>query len=180
MAQFKDSRTWANLMAAFAGESQANTKYGYYASQARKDGYNQIGDIFELTSHNESEHAKLWFKLLHNGAVPKTDANLADAIEGENFEWTSMYKGFAEVAREEGYADIAAQFDRVAAIEKEHEGRYQHLLDRIKNGQVYRREDQQKWICMNCGHTLTGLSAPQACPVCAHPQAYFQIEATNF
>jgi rubrerythrin len=180
VAEFKDSRTWANLNAAFSGESQAYTKYGYYASQARKDGLNQIADLFELTAHNEREHAKLWFKQLHGGGVPKTDANLADAAAGEHYEWTDMYKGFAEEARAEGYDAIAAQFDKVAAIEKEHEERYLLLLDRVKEGLVFRRADEQIWICMNCGHIHHGVSAPPICPTCAHPQAYFEIRAENY
>ncbi|MDR1569578.1 MAG: rubrerythrin family protein [Oscillospiraceae bacterium] len=180
MAEFKDSRTWANLMAAFSGEAQAYTKYSYYASQAKKDGLNQISDFFAQTAGNEKEHAELWFKYLHGNAIPKTDVNLADGIAGEHYEWTEMYDGFAKTAREEGYEKIAKQMEGVAAIEKLHEERYQKLLDNIKNGVVFQRPDEQTWICMNCGHVHHGTSAPAACPVCAHAQAYFQIEAQNY
>ena len=176
----KGSKTEANLMAAFAGESQARVKYGYYASKARNDGYEQIANIFQMTSDNEKEHAKIWFKLLHDGAVPDTMTNLSDAADGENYEWTDMYAGFAKTAREEGFDDIATRFDMVAAIEKEHEERYRKLLANIKEGLVFSREGDTVWICGNCGHIVIGKKAPQLCPVCSHPQAYFEIRAENF
>lgn len=175
----KGSRTEANLMAAFAGESQAAVKYGYYASKAKKDGYNQMAAIFEETAGNEKEHAKLWFKLLHGG-MPDTAANLADAAAGENYEWTDMYAEFAKVAREEGFEAIAVQFEGVAAVEKEHEQRYRKLLANIENGIVFSRDGDMLWQCLNCGHIHIGKQAPEMCPVCAHPQAYFQIKPENY
>ena len=178
--EFKGSRTEANLMAAFAGESQARNKYDYYASQAKKDGYVQIAAIFEETAKNEKEHAKLWFKLLHGGKVPTTTVNLKDAADGENFEWTDMYKKFAEEARAEGFEDIAKQFEGVAAIEKEHEERYRKLLSNIEGGLVFSREGDMIWQCSNCGHIHIGKKAPEVCPVCNHPQSYFQIMAENY
>ena len=178
--EFKGSRTEANLMAAFAGESQARNKYDYYASQAKKDGYVQIAAIFEETAKNEKEHAKLWFKLLHGGKVPTTTVNLNDAADGENFEWTDMYKKFAQEAREEGFEDIAAQFEGVAAIEKEHEERYRKLLANIEGGLVFSREGDTIWQCSNCGNVHIGKQAPEVCPVCNHPQSYFQIKAENY
>ena len=178
--ELKGSRTEANLMAAFAGESQARNKYDYYASQAKKDGYVQIAAIFEETAKNEKEHAKMWFKLLHGGKVPTTTANLKDAADGENFEWTDMYRKFAEEARAEGFEDIARQFEGVAAIEKEHEERYRKLLSNIEGGLVFSREGDMIWQCSNCGHIVVGKQAPEMCPVCAHPQAYFQIKAENY
>ena len=178
--EFKGSRTEANLMAAFAGESQARNKYDYYASQAKKDGYVQIAAIFEETAKNEKEHAKLWFKLLHGGKVPTTTTNLNDAADGENFEWTDMYKKFAEEARAEGFEDIAKQFEGVAAIEKEHEERYRKLLSNIEGGLVFSREGDMIWQCSNCGHIHIGKQAPEVCPVCNHPQSYFQIKAENY
>ena len=178
--EFKGSRTEANLMAAFAGESQARNKYDYYASQAKKDGYVQIAAIFEETAKNEKEHAKLWFKLLHGGKVPATTQNLNDAADGENFEWTDMYKKFAEEARAEGFEDIAKQFEGVAAIEKEHEERYRKLLSNIEGGLVFSREGDMIWQCSNCGHIHIGKQAPEVCPVCNHPQSYFQIKAENY
>ena len=178
--EFKGSRTEANLMAAFAGESQARNKYDYYASQAKKDGYVQIAAIFEETAKNEKEHAKLWFKLLHGGKVPATTQNLNDAADGENFEWTDMYKKFAEEARAEGFEDIAKQFEGVAAIEKEHEERYRRLLANIEGGLVFSREGDMIWQCSNCGHIHIGKQAPEVCPVCNHPQSYFQIKAENY
>lgn len=177
---FKGSRTEANLMAAFAGESQARNKYTYYASKAKKDGYEQIGNLFLETAENEKEHAKIWFKLLHDGAVPDTMANLADAAAGENFEWTDMYARMAKEAKEEGFTDIAILFEKVAAIEKEHEERYRALLANIKNGEVFKKPVKQVWQCANCGHIHEGDVAPELCPVCAHPQAYFQILAKNY
>jgi len=178
--EFKGSRTEANLMAAFAGESQARNKYDYYASQAKKDGYVQIAAIFEETAKNEKEHAKMWFKLLHGGKVPTTTQNLNDAADGENFEWTDMYKKFAEEARAEGFEDIARQFEGVAAIEKEHEERYRKLLANIEGGLVFSREGDMIWQCSNCGHIHIGKQAPEVCPVCNHPQSYFQIKAENY
>ena len=178
--EFKGSRTEANLMAAFAGESQARNKYDYYASQAKKDGYVQIAAIFEETAKNEKEHAKMWFKLLHGGKVSTTTQNLNDAADGENFEWTDMYKKFAEEAHAEGFEDIARQFEGVAAIEKEHEERYRKLLANIEGGLVFSREGDMIWQCSNCGHIHIGKQAPEVCPVCNHPQSYFQIKAENY
>ena len=175
----KGTRTEANLMAAYAGESQARVKYEYYASKAKKDGYQQIGELFMETSNNEKEHAKLWFKLLHGG-MPETTANLADAAAGENFEWTDMYAKFAKEAREEGFDDIAKMFEGVAAIEKTHEERYRKLLANIEGGLVFSREGDMIWECANCGHIHVGKEAPQVCPVCAHPQAYFKLRAENY
>ena len=176
----KGTKTEANLMTAFAGESQATNKYAYYASKAKKDGYVQIANIFEETSRNEREHAKLWFKLLHGGAVPGTMENLADAAAGENYEWTDMYATFAKEAREEGFEEIAFLFDGVAAIEKEHEERYRKLLANIEGGLVFSRDGDMIWQCGNCGHIHVGPKAPQVCPVCAHPQAYFELKANNY
>lgn len=178
--ELKGSKTEANLMAAFAGESQATNKYRYYASKAKKDGYVQIANIFEETANNEKEHAKLWFKLLHGGAVPGTVENLKDAAEGENYEWTDMYAEFAKVAREEGFEDIARQFEGVAAIEKEHEERYRKLLANIEGNLVFSKDGDVIWQCINCGHICIGQKAPQVCPVCAHPQSYFQVKAENY
>ena len=177
--ELKGSRTEANLMAAFAGESQATNKYTYYASKAKKDGYNQIAAIFSETAANEKEHAKLWFKLLHGG-MPSTLENLADAANGENYEWTDMYAEFAKVAREEGFDHIAALFDGVAAIEKEHEERYRKLIANIEGGLEFSRDGDVIWQCANCGHICVGKKAPEVCPVCAHPQSYFQIKAENY
>ena len=179
MADLKGSRTEANLMAAFAGESQARNKYTYYASQAKKDGYVQIANIFEETANNEKEHAKMWFKLLHGG-IGKTFDNLKDAAAGENYEWTDMYATFAKEAREEGFDYIADLFEGVAAIEKEHEERYLKLAENIEKGLVFAREGQVVWQCANCGHLHIGSEAPEVCPVCAHPQAHFQIKAENY
>ena len=176
----KGTKTEKNLMAAFAGESQAYTKYGYYASKAKKDGFVQIGNLFEETAHNEKEHAKIWFKLLHDGAVPGTMDNLKDAAAGENYEWTDMYDGFAKDAEEEGFADIARLFRGVAAIEKEHEERYRKLLANIEGGIVFSRDGDTIWKCGNCGHIVVGKNAPEVCPVCAHPKAYFEIKAENY
>ena len=177
--ELKGSRTEANLMAAFAGESQATNKYTYYASKAKKDGYNQIAAIFSETAANEKEHAKLWFKLLHGG-MPSTLENLADAANGENYEWTDMYSEFAKVAREEGFDHIATLFEGVAAIEKEHEERYRKLIANIEGGLVFSRDGDVVWQCANCGHICVGKKAPEVCPVCAHPQSYFQIKAENY
>lgn len=176
----KGSQTEINLQTAFAGESQAHTKYEYYASQAKKDGYEQIAALFLETSHNEKEHAKIWFKYLHGGEMPETLANLEDAAAGENYEWTEMYAQFAKEAKEEGFIRIAALFEMVGAIEKEHEERYNKLLQNLEAGQVFARGDEMMWICSNCGHIHFGKNAPQVCPVCAHPQAYFELRATNY
>ena len=172
--EFKGSRTQANLMAAFAGESQARNKYTYYASKAKKDGYEQIAAIFTETADNEKEHAKIWFKELHDGAVPSTIDNLRDAAAGENYEWTEMYKEFAEVAREEGFDRIASLFEMVGKIEKEHEERYNTLLKNLEEGIVFERSEEVVWVCRNCGHIHVGKSAPKVCPTCAHPQSYFE------
>lgn len=176
----KGSKTEANLMAAFAGESQARNKYTYYASKAKKDGYEQISDIFTLTANNEKEHAKIWFKLLHNGAVPETPDNLKDAAAGENYEWTDMYAGFAKDADAEGFTDIAKLFRMVADIEKEHEERYLQLLKNVEDKRVFQRSESKIWICKNCGHIHIGDSAPEVCPVCSHPRAYFEIKSENY
>ena len=178
--ELKGSRTEANLMTAFAGESQARNKYTYYASKAKKDGYVQIAQIFEETANNEKEHAKIWFKLLHDGGVPTTVENLKDAAEGENYEWTEMYAEFAVVAKEEGFDHIAALFEMVAKIEKEHEERYKKLLANIDGGVVFSKDNDIVWICSNCGHIHIGKKAPEICPVCAHPQAYFMERAENY
>ena len=180
MAELKGSKTEQNLKAAFAGESQAHTKYQYYASRAEKDGYQQIGAFFRETALNEKEHAKIWFKLLHGDEVPATTVNLKDAADGENFEWTDMYAGFAKTAKEEGHTTIALLFEMVGKIEKEHEERYRKLLANIESGAVFVRDGEQKWHCSNCGHIMTGSKSPEICPVCKHPKAYFQIRAENF
>ena len=177
---FKGSKTEANLRAAFAGESQARNKYDYYASQAKKDGYVQIAALFEETALNEKEHAKLWFKLLNGGKVPATTVNLADAAAGEHFEWTDMYAQFAKEAREEGFEAIAKQFEGVAAIEKAHEERYRKLLKNIEEGVVFTRDGDRIWQCRNCGHIHIGKQAPETCPVCNHPQSYFELKAENY
>ena len=178
--EFKGSKTEKNLMEAFAGESQARNKYSYYASKAKKDGYVQIAAIFEETAANEKEHAKLWFKYLHGGAVPDTAENLLDAAEGENYEWTDMYDRMAKEAEEEGFMEIAAKFAAVAKIEKEHEERYRKLLANVKDGLVFSRDQDMIWQCSNCGHIVVGKAAPEVCPVCVHPQSYFQIKAENY
>ncbi|HIY09628.1 MAG TPA: rubrerythrin family protein [Firmicutes bacterium] len=180
MKELKGTKTEANLMTAFAGESQARNKYTYYASQARKDGYVQIAKIFEETANNEKEHAKMWFKLLHGGAVPSTAENLLDAAEGENYEWTDMYAKMAEEAKEEGFDDIARLFAGVAAIEKEHENRYRKLLANVEGGLVFSRDGDTIWQCSNCGHIIIGKKAPEICPICSHPKAYFEIKAENY
>ena len=179
MANLKGTKTEANLMAAFAGESQARNKYTYYASKAKKDGYEQIAQLFLETANNEKEHAKIWFKLLHDG-IPSTVENLKDAADGENYEWTDMYATFAKDAREEGFDDIAFLFEQVGEIEKEHEARYRKLLANIESGLVFSRDGDMIWQCSNCGHIVVGKQAPEVCPVCAHPQAYFQIKAENY
>ena len=176
----ENSQTKKNLETAFAGESQAHTKYRYYSSQAKKDGYVQISDIFMETAKNESEHAKLWFKYLHGGAVPGTLDNLKDAAAGENYEWTTMYAEFAQTAEEEGFKEIAAKFKGVGAVEKAHEERYLKLAERVEKGEVFEREGVKVWKCLNCGHLHVGPTAPQLCPVCNHPQSYFEEQAINY
>lgn len=176
----KGSKTEANLMAAFAGESQARSKYTYYAAKARKDGYVQIANLFEETADNEKEHAKIWFKLLHGDAIPDTAANLADAAAGEHFEWTDMYASFARQAEEEGFLQIAALFRMVGEIEKAHEARYLRLLENVREGRVFSRDGDAIWQCTNCGHLVVGRKAPDICPVCRHPQSYFQLKAENY
>ena len=176
----KGTKTEANLMAAFAGESQARNKYTYYASKAKKDGYVQIANIFEETAANEKEHAKIWFKLLHDGAVPSTIENLKDAADGENYEWTDMYAKFAADARAEGFDKIATLFDEVGKIEREHEERYRKLLANIEGGLVFSKDNDTIWQCSNCGHIVVGKKAPDVCPVCDHPQSYFQVKAENY
>ena len=180
MMQLKGSKTEQNLMTAFAGESQARNKYTYYASKAKKDGYEQIAAIFEETAGNEKEHAKLWFKALHDGEIPSTAENLKAAAEGENYEWTEMYAEFARVAKEEGFDKLAAQFSMVGAIEKEHEARYNKLLKNIEDGIVFAREGKLYWQCRNCGYICELTAAPKLCPVCAHPQSYFELLKTNY
>lgn len=179
MKELKGSRTEANLMAAFAGESQARNKYTYYASKAKKEGYNQIAAIFEETAANEKEHAKMWFKLVHGG-IGSTAENLKDAAAGENYEWTDMYAQFAKEAREEGFDHIAELFEGVAKIEKEHEERYRKLVANLEKGEVFRKPDIVVWQCANCGHIHVAAEAPEVCPVCSHPKAYFQVKAENY
>ena len=176
--ELKGSRTEANLQSAFAGESMARNKYTYFASKAKKDGYEQIAALFEETANNEKEHAKIWFKLL--GGIKDTDANLLAAAEGENYEWTDMYATFAKEAREEGFTKIADLFEGVAAIEKEHEERYRTLLKNIGEDVVFSRDGDTIWKCRNCGHIVVGKKAPDVCPVCAHPKSYFEIKAENY
>ena len=178
--ELKGSKTEKNLMEAFAGESQARNKYTYYASKAKKEGYEQIADLFLETADNEKEHAKLWFKLLHDGDIPTTSENLKDAAEGENYEWTDMYDRFAKEAREEGFVEIAVLFEGVAKIEKEHEERYRKLLANVEDGIVFSRDGDKIWKCRNCGHIHIGKEAPEICPVCKHPKAYFEIKAENY
>ena len=179
MAELKGSKTEKNLETAFAGESMARNKYTYFASKARKEGYVQIANIFEETANSEKEHAKMWFKLL-NGGIGSTAECLEAAAEGENYEWTDMYDTFAKEAREEGFEEIARLFEGVAAIEKEHEERYRKLLANVENGLVFSKEGDTIWQCSNCGHIVIGKKAPEVCPVCAHPQAYFQVKAENY
>lgn len=176
--ELKGSKTEQNLITAFAGESQARNKYTYFASKAKKDGYVQISKIFEETANNEKEHAKIWFKLLDG--IGTTEENLKAAAEGENYEWTDMYKTFAEEARAEGFTKIAFLFEEVAKIEKEHEERYRALLANVEGGLVFSRDGDMVWICSNCGHIHIGKNAPEVCPVCAHPKAYFELRATNY
>jgi len=178
--ELKGSRTEANLLAAFAGESQARNKYTYYASKAKKDGYEQIAALFLETAENEKEHAKIWFKLLHDDGIPCTIDNLKDAAAGEKYEWTEMYAEFAKVAKEEGFDKIAYLFEAVGAIEKEHEERYNALLKNVEEGIVFSRDGDMVWKCRNCGHIHVGKNAPKMCPVCAHPESYFEIKAENY
>ena len=179
-SKLKGTKTEENLKAAFAGESQARNKYTYYASKAKKDGYEQIAAIFEETAGNEKEHAKLWFKYLHNGEVPTTVDNLKDAADGENYEWTDMYETFAKEAEEEGFEELAIKFRQVGEIEKHHEERYRKLLKNIEDEVVFSKDGDRIWICRNCGHVCVGKEAPKVCPVCAHPQSYFERKADNY
>ena len=178
--ELKGSKTEQNLMTAFAGESQARNKYSYYASKAKKDGYEQLAAIFEETANNEKEHAKLWFKWLHDGAVPDTKTNLQDAANGENYEWTEMYKEFAETAKEEGFDDLARLFKMVGEIEKHHEERYLKLLQNIEDDRVFKKDGDKIWVCRNCGYVYTGKEALEVCPVCAHPQSFMEVKADNY
>ena len=178
--ELKGSKTEQNLMAAFAGESQARNKYTYFASKAKKDGYEQIAAIFEETANNEKEHAKIWFKLLNGGEMPDTEANLLSAAEGENYEWTEMYDEFAKVAKEEGFDHIAYLFTEVGKIEKEHEERYRKLLKNIEDELVFSSEEDCIWVCRNCGHIVIGKKAPKVCPVCSHKESFFERKATNY
>ena len=178
--ELKGSKTEQNLMTAFAGESQARNKYTYFASKAKKDGYEQIAAIFEETANNEKEHAKIWFKLLNGGEVPSTTDNLKAAADGENYEWTDMYAEFAKVAKEEGFDRIAYLFEAVGAIEKEHEARYRKLLENVENGLVFSKDGDKIWQCRNCGHIVIGKDAPEVCPVCSHPKSYFEVKADNY
>lgn len=180
MKDLKGTKTEKNLQEAFAGESQARNKYTYFASKAKKDGYVQIGKIFEETANNEKEHAKIWYKLLNGGSVSDTATNLLAAAEGENFEWTDMYDRMAREAEEEGFDEIAAKFRAVGQIEKEHEARYRKLLANVKDGIVFSRDGEKMWQCSNCGHIVIGKQAPEECPVCNHPQSYFEIKAENY
>ena len=179
MKELKGTKTERNLMEAFAGESQARNKYSYWASKAKKDGYQQIAAIFEETAANEKEHAKMWFKLLEGGAIKSTPENLKAAAEGENFEWTDMYDRMAREAEEEGFTEIAEKFRGVAKIERAHEERYRKLLQNIEEGIVFSRDGDRIWQCRNCGHIVVGPKAPEVCPVCDHPQAYFELKAEN-
>ena len=180
MKDLKGTKTEKNLKEAFAGESMARNKYSYFASKAKKDGFVQMAAIFEETANNEKEHAKLWYKYLHGGAVPTTEANLEDAANGENYEWTDMYARMAKEAREEGFDEIAAKFEGVAAIEKEHEERYRKLLQNLRDKKVFSKDGDAVWQCANCGHIVIGKDAPEICPVCEHSQAYFQVRAENY
>ena len=178
--ELKGSKTEKNLMTAFAGESQARNKYTYYASKAKKDGYEQLAAIFEETANNEKEHAKLWFKELHGGAIPSTEENLKDAANGENYEWTEMYKEFAETAKEEGFDEIAFLFESVGQIEKHHEERYMKLVDNIDNNLVFQKDEETVWICRNCGHVYVAKTALKVCPVCKHPESFMEMKAENY
>ena len=176
----KGTKTEKNLLEAFAGESMARNKYTFFASKAKKDGYVQISKIFEETAGNEKEHAELWYKYLHDGEIPGTEANLADAADGENYEWTDMYDRMAKEAEEEGFKEIAAKFRMVGAIEKEHEARYRKLLENIEEGLVFSRDGDMVWQCSNCGHIVVGKKAPKICPACNHPQSYFELKKENY
>lgn len=178
--ELKGTKTEQNLKNAFAGESQAHTKYLYYASKAKKDGYEQIAALFEETAINEREHAKLWFKYLHDGGIPTTTENLADAAAGENYEWTDMYEGFAKTAEEEGFPELAARFRLVGEVEKHHEERYRALLKNVEMKEVFEKSDVKVWECRNCGHICVGTKAPEVCPVCNHPQSFFEVHAENY
>ena len=178
--ELKGSQTEKNLMAAFSGESEARNKYTYFASKARKEGYEQIAAIFEETALNEKEHAKIWFKLLNGGEIPSTLENLNAAAAGENYEWTDMYEGFAKTAKEEGFDRIAYLFEAVGKIEKEHEARYKKLIENLQDGLVFSKDGDKIWKCRNCGHIVIGKDAPAVCPVCNHPQSYFEIKAENY
>ena len=180
MKDLKGTKTEKNLQEAFAGESQARNKYTYFASKARKDGYEQIAAIFEETANNEKEHAKLWFKYLEGGELKDTKSNLEAAAAGENYEWTDMYARMAKEAEEEGFKEIAAKFRMVGAIEKHHEERYKKLVGNIEGGVVFSRDDERIWKCRNCGHIVVGKYAPKVCPVCNHPQSFFEIDAQNY
>lgn len=180
MKDLKGTKTEKNLQEAFAGESMARNKYTYFASKARKDGYEQIAAIFEETANNEKEHAKLWFKYLEGGDFKDTKSNLEAAAAGENYEWTDMYARMAEEAEEEGFKEIAAKFRMVGAIEKHHEERYKKLVGNLEGGVVFSRDDERIWKCRNCGHIVVGKFAPKVCPVCAHPQSFFEIDAQNY
>ncbi len=180
MKDLKGTKTEKNLQEAFAGESMARNKYTYYASKARKDGYEQIAALFEETANNEKEHAKLWFKYLQGGAIKDTVSNLKDAAAGENYEWTDMYDRMAKEAREEGFEEIAKLFEGVGAIEKHHEERYRKLVDNIEQGVVFSRDGDRIWVCRNCGHITIGPNAPKVCPVCKHPQSYMELKAENY
>jgi len=176
----KGSKTEKNLMDAFTGESMARNKYTYFASKAKKEGYEQIAAIFQETADNEKEHAKIWFKLLNGGQVPSTIENLNSAANGENYEWTDMYDRMAKEAMEEGFTDIAYLFKAVGEIEKEHEERYRKLMENLENGLVFSKDGDRIWKCRNCGHIVIGKDAPEVCPVCKHPKAYFEIKAENY
>ena len=178
--KLEGTKTEENLKAAFAGESQARNKYTYFASKAKKDGYEQIAAIFEETANNEKEHAKMWFKELHGGEVPSTIENLEAAADGENYEWTDMYEGFAKTAEEEGFPELAKKFRGVAAIEKHHEERYRALLKNVDTNQVFEKSEVKVWECRNCGHIVVGTKAPELCPVCAHPQSFFEVSEQNY
>lgn len=180
MSRFNGTKTEKNLMEAFAGESQARNKYTYFASKAKKDGYEQIAQIFLETADNEKEHAKIWFKLLNDGDIPSTTENLQSAADGENYEWTDMYDKMAEEAREEGFNDVAFLFEAVGKIEKEHEARFKKLLENVENGLVFSKDGDRIWKCRNCGHIVIGNQAPEICPVCKHPKAFFEIKAENY
>ena len=180
MKDLKGSQTEKNLMTAFAGESQARNKYDFYASQAKKDGYEQIAAIFEETAHNEKEHAKIWFKYLHEGKIPNTETNLNDCINGENYEWTTMYDEFSKTAKEEGFDELANLFEGIGKIEKEHEERYLTLLQNIKDDKIFKKSENKMWICRNCGHVYFGTDAIEICPICKHPQSFMEVKSENY